>query len=152
MVRLQKAAKGLIVSLRDPDGAAERGAQSGHFEPHLGRINLRDTVSLRKNGAALKKALVSKSFIMPMGLLVFCLDYAKNSLGVNGVFQSIEYKFGKFNKTNLYQRVLAIKEFRNNFVAHQEKELTDPVLAKTELGNWIGGLIALHNAKQSLSE
>ena len=131
----------------EPDVPNARDAQYTYFEPPFGKIGLRDADSLRKNAAALKKALVHKSFIMPMGLLVFCLDYSKNSLSINGVFRSIENRFGKFNKTNLFDRVLNIKEFRNNYVAHQEKELTDPQLAKKELGNWIGGLIALHNAK-----
>ena len=85
---------------------------------------------------------------MPLGLLGFCFDFAKQGgLQVGGVFESVEKRFSHFSATNLAERVANIRNFRNNYVAHQEKELTDSKMAKAELGNWIGGLIALHNAK-----
>lgn len=39
--------------------------------------------------------------------------------------------------------VKGINDFRNNFVAHQEKELTDAGLAERQLKAWIEGLLLL---------
>jgi type III restriction enzyme len=145
---LDGAAKALILSLLETDLPLARDAQRVYFEPHLGKLSDRDVSRLRSNGASLKKALVYRNFVMPLGLLGFCFDYAKQGgLNVGGVFASVEKNFNQFNKSNLAERVAAIRNFRNTYIAHQEKELTNAELAKNELGNWIGGLIALHNTK-----
>lgn len=146
---VDEAAKGLILSLLESGVPSQRDEQRAYFEPHLGTLSDKDVNWLRQNAAALKKALVYRNFIMPLGILGFCFDYAKQgAAGIGGIFASVEKSFSVFNSSNLAERVATIRAFRNTYVAHQEKELTDAGLAKTELGNWIGGLIALHKAKQ----
>ncbi|MDP1715775.1 MAG: DEAD/DEAH box helicase family protein [Anaerolineales bacterium] len=145
---LDESAKALILSILEPEMPLARDAQRVYFEPSYAKLENRDVTWLKSKGAALKKALVYRTFIMPLGILGFCFEYAKKGgLNVGGIFKAIEKKFSKFNNETLPERVANIYNFRNNYIAHQEKELTDAKVAKTELGNWIGGLIALHNAK-----
>ncbi|MBM4301884.1 MAG: hypothetical protein FJ121_10240 [Deltaproteobacteria bacterium] len=42
--------------------------------------------------------------------------------------------------------VFGINDFRNTYVAHQEKELTDAGLAEKELRSWINGLKTLSSS------
>lgn len=42
--------------------------------------------------------------------------------------------------SDLLTEVAEINDFRNTYVAHQEKELTDTKLAKKHLSKWIVGL------------
>jgi hypothetical protein len=42
--------------------------------------------------------------------------------------------------SEIYKMVSAINTFRNDFVAHQTKELTDSALARKALQEWAGGL------------
>jgi len=144
---LDEAAKALILSQLEADIPSRPDQQKAYFEPNLSYLDSRDTNWLKSNGASLKKALVYRNFIMPIGLLGFCLEYAKKGgLGVGGVFKSVEQGFSRFNDSTLSGRVDNIRNFRNKYIAHQQEELTDSKIAKDELGNWIGGLIALHNA------
>jgi type III restriction enzyme len=145
---LDEAAKALILSLLEPDMPPARDAQKAYFEPRLPKLSDKDSGWLRTNGSSLKKALVYRNFVMPLGLLGFCFDYSRQGgLKADGVFVSVEKNFSRFGNSTLPDRVAHIRSFRNTYIAHQEKELTDAKLAKEELGNWIGGLIALHNAK-----
>jgi type III restriction enzyme len=147
---LDEAAKGLILTSLQPS-VPGREAQSAYFFPPLGRLDGKNENWLRKNGDSLKRATVHRIFMMPLGLLTFCFEYARqDELRVGGVFAEVKKAFSRFNASKLPAKVTAIKDFRNNYIAHQDTdshELTDPKIAKTELGNWISGLIALHNAK-----
>ncbi len=148
---LDDAAKTIIISSLEPDLPTHPDQQKICFEPSLRGLSDRDSNWLRQNANALKKALVYRNFIMPLGLLGFCFDYAKQpNPRLTGIFASVEKNFARFNNTNLAERIANIRNFRNTYIAHQEKELTDAKLAKTELGNWIGGLIALHKAKEPI--
>ena len=108
---------------------------------------------LMNNAKGLKKALVYNSFIMPIGMLSFCLEYAKKDppLEVGGIFSTIRKEFEKFNRSQLSERVEHIRLFRNKYVAHQAEgvELVDVDQAQTELKNWITGLSAIHKAKNA---
>ncbi|MBI5715697.1 MAG: DEAD/DEAH box helicase family protein [Chloroflexi bacterium] len=146
---LDEAAKALILSLLEPDMPPTRDEQKTFLEPSLRGLSDKDSNWLRQNSNSLKKALVYRNFIMPLGMLGFCFDYTKQGgLGVGGIFESVVKNFSRFNTLDLGERVAAIRNFRNTYVAHQEKELTDPKLARAEMAHWIEGLIALHNAKQ----
>ena len=83
---------------------------------------------------------------LPLGILSFCLEYAHNGQQAGGIFADVRKHFGKYGVTRSQERVNQIRTTRNNYVAHQEKELTDPALARTELKNWISGLAAINKA------
>ena len=57
---------------------------------------------------------------------------------------------GGFASDETYKLVCSINTFRNEYVAHEKKELTDSALAKAALATWAGGLVAiwrLHSTK-----
>jgi len=143
-----QVSKNLVKTLLLPEIPHIKADQDRYFEPDYFMINDRDLTWLRKNAAALKKALVYSSFIMPIGLLSFCLEYARMDppINVGGIFASIRNKFGKFNNSKLFERVDHIRNFRNTYVAHQDEQnqLTDGELARIELKNWITGLSAVN--------
>jgi hypothetical protein len=44
------------------------------------------------------------------------------------------------SKTDLFKTVKSIADFRNNFIEHQEKELSDISIAREGLAEWVVGL------------
>ena len=128
----------------------QKAHQDAYFMPDYFFISERDQKWLRKNAAGLKKSLVYRSFIMPIGMLSFCLEYARMDppFNVGGVFATIREEFGRFNRSQLCERVNHIRAFRNKYIAHQEEdtELNDVEFARVELKNWITGLSAIHKA------
>jgi len=84
---------------------------------------------------------------MPLGLLAFCLDYGRREdhyLG--GVFRSVRERFFRLSGAGLYEIVDAIKEFRNTYIAHQEKELADGKEAHLALKIWVNGLLRIYES------
>lgn len=145
---LDETAKGMVISLLEPSIPTNPGEQRNFFEPSLRGISDREQTWLRSNAANLKKALVYKNPVMPLGLLSFCLQYAQTYLvsPISGIFENVSKNFAKFNGSQLGDQVNSIRAFRNSYIAHQEKELTDIVLARNELRNWISGLATIYNA------
>lgn len=68
-------------------------------------------------------------------------EYAKSPrTPPGGIFNAVKIKFEAAAKTNLPDTVERIYSFRNEFIAHQEKELTDLDVAKQAMIDWIGSL------------
>jgi len=149
-----QVSKAFVLGLLKNEVPIQRYDQDRYFNPDYLLINDRDLTWLKKNAAALKKALVYSSFIMPIGLLSFCLEYAQMvpPILVGGVFEAIRDKFARFSNTSLFSRIDHIRNFRNTYVAHQDEEhvLTDVDLVKIELKNWISGLSFMHKVISSL--
>ncbi len=144
---MDDAAKSMVTTLIEPSIPDKQIDQQDFFDPAFMFVSDREKDWLRKNVAGLKKGLMYKAFMMPLGQLGFCLEYAKSAKDqTGGIYKAIRENFSQFNSSQLGERVDQIRSFRNNYVAHQEKELTDPVLARTELKNWINGLAALYRA------
>lgn len=110
---------------------------------------------LNRHGGNLRRTLVFKNGLWPLGLLLFCLDYTGNSkYEVGGVFKAIKQGFSKLDAADLYSAVKSITEFRNIYIAHQEKELNDISIAREGLVKWIIGIykiyFAHHHEEKSL--
>jgi len=85
---------------------------------------------------------------MPTGVLVFCLDYArKDSEPLGGVFASIRSSFAVLADTDLRERLDHVYNFRNDYIAHEKKELSDTEVARQALGDWASTLATLHAAR-----
>lgn len=144
---LDEAAKGMMVRALEKDVPANPQDQRAYFEPSYRGLKDSDHNWLHQNALKLKKLLVFKIALMPLGLLSFCFEYAYNdALQVGGVFASIRQHFARFKDSQLADRLNHIKDIRNTYVAHQEQELLDPALARTELKTWISGLAAIYQA------
>lgn len=145
---IDNASATLIKGLLMPEVPSDKVDRDRYFLPDLSWIQQSQVDWLKKNGAGLKKALAYGSFIMPIGMLCFCLEYARMDppMNVDGVFDSIRVHFSRFNKSQLLERLEHIRNFRNTYVAHSndDEELTNVELTKTELKNWFSGLVALY--------
>ncbi|MBI5640804.1 MAG: DEAD/DEAH box helicase family protein [Nitrospirae bacterium] len=144
---LDDASKGLMTSLLNSSLPVNPKDMYNFFEPHLGGVNPKEVQTLTKQAKNLKKTLIYGNGFSPLGLLSFCLDYSKNyEYNIGGIFGAIKTSFSDFNKTDMFEAVSAINDFRNNYVAHQQKTLTDPVLARENLIKWIIGLFRIYKA------
>jgi type III restriction enzyme len=88
----------------------------------------------------LKRTLVDHGGMSPIGLLRECLEFAKKgeqSIGL--VFESVNAEFQK-TTGETFDLVSRINSFRNTYVAHQKKELTEAALARAALTEWCSGL------------
>jgi type III restriction enzyme len=123
-------------------------AQRSWFEPHLGRLEGGARRHYEGMAQNLKKTLLYQSGVSPLGLLRSCLDYALNDpTKLTGVFDAVRAKFRVAGARDLLAAVSAVYEFRNTVVAHQEKELTDPAVAKQQLLAWVHALRRVHDLR-----
>jgi len=85
---------------------------------------------------------------MPTGLLKFALEYAKKDTEpVPGIFTSLRTRFADLSEPILRDLVSEMYDFRNDYIAHQKKELTDEAVARKSLKDWIETLVKLHMAR-----
>ena len=102
---------------------------------------------LLDRGKQLRKLLVHRAPLMPIGLLVFCLDYAHGTIQVRGgVLDSVGERFADLAKSELRARLQHIYDFRNTYIAHQKRELVSVAEAEGALVEWIRVLVELHAA------
>lgn len=141
---IDEAAKGLILDSLLSSLPSSRDEQRDFFEPYFAGLDNREIKKLQDNGKLLKRMLVYQSGIFPLGVLTFCLEYAGQSdYHVGGVFEAIKEHFSGFDEDFL-DMVMAIKDFRNTYIAHQEASLEDVKQAKINLGYWIDGLAKIY--------
>src|SRR5207249_1671065 len=120
---IDEAAKGLLVRRLESELPARPTEQQKWFEPYFGPVDPRRYQEMARN---LKKTLVHRSGISPLGLLRNCIDYALNdTTKLTGVFAVLKDKFQVKGGRDLLATVTELNDFRNTYVAHQEKELSD---------------------------
>ena len=142
---LDESAKGLINELLLPLMPSRPAEQKAFFEPYYGTLKKSAIEWLNRHASNLRRTLVFKNGLWPSGLLLFCLDYCRMSkYELGGVFEAIRKSFAKFNGTDLFDTVKAITDFRNNYIAHQEKELIDINIAREGLIAWVMGIYKIY--------
>ena len=138
---VEKMVKGLIVRRLQSELPITADAQKAWFEPKLCGVPLKLEGSYRDLAKNLKRTLVSNNGQSLIGLLRSCLDYALNhTTKIDGVFAALRAQFQVHGGRKLLKTIKRINDFRNTYVAHQEKELTDRNQAKQELKFWIEAL------------
>lgn len=149
---LDEAARGFILHLLLSDVPVSSAEQMSFFDPYYGNLHRKDVNWLKGIANNLKRTLVYRNGVMPLGLLAFCLDYAgSDEPAVGGVFQSVRQRFLPYASVELSKEINEIKDFRNTCVAHQEKEITDPEKAKEALKGWINGLLRIYRLHHPLN-
>lgn len=141
---LDEAAKGLIVRRLQDDLPAGVADQKALFDPYLARVDGGQRRHYETMAQNLKRTLVFGNGVSPLGLLRNCLDFAlndKNKLG--GIFDAVTTRFRTTGSRDFLAGVQAVYDFRNTYIAHQEKELTDAALTRKELIRWIETLKAI---------
>lgn len=138
---IDEAAKGLILRRLITDLPAAVPDQKAWFNPYLESVEYGRQFTYDSMAKNLKRTLVFKNGLSPLGLLRNCLEFALNDKArIGGVFEAVKVHFGEDTNRNLLALVTAMNDFRNTFIAHQERELTDTELVKKELDRWIRGL------------
>ena len=123
---------------------AGRSDQENWFEPYMVKVDphLRDRH--QKVAKNLKRGLVFGNPHSVIGLLCACFDFAlNNKIGLGGVFEAVRDSFRLPGSRKLLERLTAVNDFRNTYVAHQEKELNDKALAEHNLKHWVETLVLL---------
>jgi len=138
---IDNAAETLILERLSADVPLTAAEQKDFFEPDMrGKSNAH---FLSERARSLKRLLVFRNPIMPTGLLVFCLDYARNtSEALPGIFSAIQQRFTDLAQGSLRDLIQRIYDFRNTYIAHQKAELTDPAAAEEALRAWVDALSA----------
>lgn len=141
---LDEAARGVVLKRLLPLLPATVPDQKAWFEPYTGNVDPRTVRHYQEVARNLRKTLVFKNGISPVGLLRNCLDYAMNDKAkLGGVFDAMRQTFKVQGALDLLDKVTKINDFRNTYVAHQEKDLTDADLAEKALKDWIAGLASI---------
>ena len=79
----------------------------------------------------------------PIGLLRWCLQYARESSATpSPALAAVRLRFADVD-AEIYARVSRINTFRNDFIAHQNKELSDATAAREALREWSVGVARL---------
>ncbi len=142
---LDEAAKGMILERLLPDVPASSIEQADYFNPYYGKLPPKDVQWLRNHANNLKRTLIYRNGLMPLSLLSFCLEYGQSAdHPVGGVFTSIRKRFSPLDGPEFHKLIDELRDFRNTYVAHQEKDLTDREQARTALSQWIEGLLRIY--------
>ncbi|MBP8625018.1 MAG: DEAD/DEAH box helicase family protein [Methanothrix sp.] len=128
---IDEAARGLIISTLKDSIPSDPEKQKRFFEPDTSAMHPREESFHKRQAVNLRRTLVENDGIMPIGLLKWCLEYAKSpKVPPGGVFSATKAKFEGQAKTELFDIVDKIYTFRNEYIAHQEKELDEIDTAK----------------------
>jgi type III restriction enzyme len=139
-----QAATAVILGQLQRKVPAARQDQDNFFSPYMRGLDRRSERSYQDLAAKLKRALVYGNAHSVIGLLRSCLDLALNDTGkLEGVFAAVRDGFKIPGARNLLDRISAVNEFRNTYVAHHEKELRDKKLARDTLLYWVDTLALL---------
>ncbi len=145
---IDEAAKAFIISTLRATIPEDVKKRERFFEPDLTVLHPRDQSFFKRQESNLKRTLIENDGVMPMGLLKWCLDYAKNpKTPPGGIFSAVKAAFVDAAKTNLPDTVDRIYSFRNEYIAHQEKELVDKEVARQAMMDWILGLRRIWRAE-----
>jgi type III restriction enzyme len=132
---------------RVPSGPVK---EKDFFEPYFDKIDGRMRGHYADMARNLRKTLVLKNGVSPLGLLRNCLDHALNDRNKpGGVFDAVRQTFKFTGGRKLLDTVQAMNEFRNTRIAHQEKPITESKEAQAALRQWIEGLALLWNESQA---
>lgn len=137
---LDEASKAVLLKRLGPEIPTEREAQKTFFQANASGLTEKEADDYRRRGSNLKRTLVDHNGLSPIGLLRECLEYALESKGSIGpVFDCVRKQFQP-DSEETYKLISGLNSFRNTYIAHQKKELTDPVMAKTAMADWTNGL------------
>ena len=141
---LDEESKAIILKLLRDKVPANRHEQDNWFAPYLEGVDRRARGHYEKMAGNLKRGLVYGNPHSVIGLLRSCFDYALNDKNkLDGVFEAVRNAFRLPGSRKLLERITAVNDFRNTYVAHPERELTDKALAERNLKHWVETLALL---------
>ncbi len=137
---LDEASKAVLLKRLGPHIPADRETQKKFFQPNACGLSDKEADEYRRRSTNLKRTLVDHGGMSPIGLLRECLEFARQAQqSVGPVFDCVRTSF-QSDTGETFDLVSRINSFRNTYVAHQKKELTDVTSARAALAEWAGGL------------
>ncbi len=134
----------MILSLLRDKVPTNRLDQENWFNPYLEDVDRRSRNHYQNMAKNLKRGLVYGNPLSVLGLLRSCLDYALNDdTELDGVFAAVRESFRLPGAQKLLDHITKVNDFRNTYVAHSDKELTDKALAERNLKSWVETLALL---------
>lgn len=135
---VDEAAKTFILRLLQSSLPPDKIDQQRWFDPDFSDVPHRELRHFQNMAASLKRALVFGSVHSAIGLTRSCLDHAvQGSPTIGGVFAAVRKTFSVPKAKDHLKRVSDLNEFRNTYVAHYEKPLTDRALTEKRLREWV---------------
>jgi type III restriction enzyme len=135
---MDEVAKGFILRRLRLEMPTTADEQRAWFDPDLNSLDRRSEQTYRKLAQNLKRTLIFNNGLSLIGLLRSSLDYALNdTIKLDGVFTALRIQFRFQGGRKLLETITRINDFRNTYIAHQERELTDRILVENELKVWI---------------
>ena len=148
---IDEACKSMILKCLEDKIPSNRDERNGWLNPDMENIALRKHRHYQNMAQNLKRGLIYDNAHSVIGLLCFCLDHALNDkIKPDGVFKSVRESFRWPGARKLLERVLEINEFRNTYVAHSNKELTDVTLARNNLKKWTETIGLMSNKEDGM--
>jgi type III restriction enzyme len=142
---IDESAEALLLERLSGDVPAAEAEQKDFFEPDTRK----KSEFLTERARTFKRLLVHRSPLMPTGLLIFALEYAeKEEEGLGGIFAAVRKRFADLAKTPLLDLVKWVYSFRNDYIAHEKKELNDVETTRSALKQWVEALRSLQTARQ----
>lgn len=144
---MEDAANALLLDRLLPLVPSGRIAEKDFFNPQLTGIEGKKLKYYQDEVKKLERTVIFRAPISPVGHLRFCLEYAaqaKENLG--GVFQAIRARFRQHDA--LFEQVSSVYQFRNKYIAHQERSSVPKDLARDQLSLWIKTLAGLHSSHE----
>jgi type III restriction enzyme len=144
---MDEAARGLLKRNFASDVPTASADRDLWFRPSFGALKPGTVKNLEDLAHNLKKTLVEDAGLSPIGTLRHALEYACDSPhNFGGVFGAVKERFGDEAGKQLFAAVQKVNSFRNTYVAHQVKDLTDAALSEENLKHWITTLVILGKA------
>jgi len=141
---MDEACKEVVLKLLRDKVPSNRREQDGWFDPYLESVDRRAREHYQKMAKNLKRGLVYGNPHSVIGLLRSCFDYALNDkANLGGVFEAVREAFRLPGSRKLLDSITTVNDFRNNFVAHPDKELNDKMLIEHNLKHWVETLAFL---------
>lgn len=145
---LDEAARGMILRKLMDDVPTDRAEQYEFFHPDLSELPTGEANFHKRQATNLERTLVGQNGLMPIGLLRWCLDYASTGRRkIGGIFEFVRTSFADVSRTDLFSVIDAIYSFRNEYVAHQDRELNNAELAMQALVQWTNGLYRIWSCR-----
>jgi type III restriction enzyme len=147
---IDASAQDIVFNLLVDDIPKSESAQKDYFAPYM-NVPTKRAEDLRGNAKRIQRLLVYNAAIMPTGVLIFCLQYAASGeAGIGGIFKSVRQQFGKVQDKGLLKALTEVYDFRNTYVAHQEKDLKDVAETRTALKKWVDIVARLHGVAETV--
>jgi type III restriction enzyme len=144
---IDHAAESILIERLSPLVPTSEAERKDFFEPDVSSRKKKEAEYVADIARRLQKLLVYRAPMMPTGLLVNVLEHAGTSKPLGGVLGAVVTQFAPLLDTPLRTLTKQVYDFRNDYIAHEKKELNDVEVTRTALKTWVEDLVQLNSAR-----